>query len=220
MSASVAEWTRLMNQARVKLTGASDAALKGELFDVCQEFYDKSSSWLESLTINVIPNVVVYDLVPTNGQAIRIMGIVQVDPTNPLTPANLRGGTMPNFGQVVLAEVPGQAATYQVTVALNVSLPVDKNGFPITSDWLLSIYSTGILDGLLGRMYSQPNKSYSSPVTGQYHLRKFDNVINQARVAALRNNAMGTQAWTYPQQFRTSGQRGGVSVGSDTAFTV
>jgi hypothetical protein len=127
---------------------------------------------------------------------------------------------MPNFGQVVLAEVPGQAATYQVTVALNVSLPTDKNGFPITSDWLLSIYSTGILDGLLGRMFSVPNKSYTNVALGQYHLKKFNGVVNQARVAALRNNAMGTQAWTYPQQFRTSGQRGGVSVGSDTAFTV
>ena len=104
------------------------------------------------------PNVVVYDLVPTKSDRLSYYGYCVGYPTNPLTPANLRGGTMPNFGQVVLAEVPGQAATYQVTVALNVSLPTDKNGFPITSDWLLSIYSTGILDGLLGRMYSQPNK--------------------------------------------------------------
>src|SRR5450759_231665 len=140
MSASVAEWTRLMNQARVKLTGVSDAALKGELFDVMQEFYDASSSWIEALTINVIPNVVAYDLVPTNGQAIRLLGIAQIDPTSPLTPAAPRGGIMPNFGQVILNAIPGQAATYQAIVALNVSLPVDKNGFPITSDWALSIY--------------------------------------------------------------------------------
>jgi hypothetical protein len=218
MSASAAEWTRLMNQARVKLTGASDAALKGELFDVLQEFYDRSSAWLESLLIPVIPNVVVYDLVPTNGQAIRIVSIVQIDPSNPLTPANLRGGKMPNFGQVVLDEIPAIAATFQVTVALNVSLPVDSNGFPITSDWALSIYSTGILDGLLGRMMSQPNKSYSNPSMGLYHLKKFEAVINQARVATIRNNAMGTQAWVFPQTFRTSGQRGGISVGSDTSF--
>ena len=185
MSASVAEWTRLMNQARVKLTGVSDAALKGELFDVMQEFYDASSSWLESLTINVIPNVVTYDLVPTNGQAIRIIGIAQIDPLNPLTPPHMQGGTMPNFGQVVLSAVPGAIATYQVLCALNVSLPVDKNGFPITSDWALSIYSTGILDGLLGRMMLQPNKSYSNTAAAMYHLKKFAAVITQARVATL-----------------------------------
>lgn len=219
MSASVAEWTRLMNQARVKLTGVSDAALKGELFDVMQEFYDTSSSWLESLTINVLPNVVAYDLVPTNGQAIRIIGIAEIDPLNPLTPPHMRGGTMPNFGQVNLAEVPGKSATYQVIVALNVSLPVDKNGFPITSDWALSIYSTGILDGLLGRMMEMPGKSYSNTTSAAYHLKRFNNVINQARVATLRNNAFGTQTWRYPQSFSTSGQRGGVSVGSDTSFT-
>ncbi len=219
MSASVAEWTRLMNQARVKLTGVSDAALKGELFDVMQEFYDSSSSWIEALTINVIPNVTLYDLLPTNGQAIRIMGVAEIDPANPLTPPHSRGGIMPNFGQINLTEIPGKATTYQVAVALNVSLPVDKNGFPVTSDWALSIYSTGILDGLLGRMMMQPNKSYSNNTAGLYHLKKFAAVITQARVATLRNNAFGTQTWRYPQSFATSGQRGGVSVGSDTSFT-
>jgi hypothetical protein len=218
MSASVAEWTRLMNQARVKLTGVSDAALKGELFDVMQEFYDTSSSWLETLTINVLQNVMTYDLVPVDGQASRIVGVAQFDPTDLTKPPVPRGGTMPNPGQIVLTEVPGANTFYLVTVAKNVSLPVDKNGFPITSDWALSIYSTGILDGLLGRMMNAPNKSYSNATLGMYHLKKFAAVITQARVATIRQNAMGTQAWVYPQAFRTNSQRGGVSIGSDTSF--
>lgn len=218
MSASVAEWTRLMNQARVKLTGASDAALKAELFDVMQEFYDESSAWLETLTINVLQNVMTYDLVPVDGQAIRIIGVAEFDPTDLTKPPVPRGGTMPNIGQIVLTEVPGKDTFYLVTVAKNVSLPTDKNGFPITSDWALSIYSTGILDGLLGRMMSVPNKSYSNATMGVYHTKKFQATITQARVATLRRNAMGTQAWMYPQTFRTSGQRGGVSIGSDTSF--
>lgn len=218
MSASVAEWTRLMNQARVKLTGASDAAIKAELFDVFQEFYDHSSSWLETLMIPVLANQTTYDLVPTAGSPLRIAGVFQVDPTNPLTPQNIRGATMPNFGTLQLTEVPGADATYAVTVVLNVSLPFDKNGFPIVSDWVLQIYSTGILDGLLGRMMNTPNKSYSSPTTAAYHTREFQKTIQQARVAALRQNAFGTQAWVFPQAWRTSGQRGGVSIGSDTSF--
>jgi hypothetical protein len=156
--------------------------------------------------------------VPTNGSPLRISGVFQIDPSNPLTPKNIRGATMPNFGTLQLTEVPGAAATYAVTVVLNVSLPFDKNGFPIVSDWVLQIYSTGILDGLLGRMMMQPNKSYTNVQAATYHLKRFDGVINQARVAALRQNAFGTQAWVYPQLFRTSGQRGGVSVGSDTSF--
>lgn len=218
MSASVAEWTQVMNQARVKLTGVSDAALKGELFDVLKEFYDKSSSWLETLAINILPNITTYDLIPTAGQILRIVGIVQNDPTNPLTPQNIRGGTMPTIGTLVLTEVPGSTASYGVTVALTVQLPVDKNGFPITADDTLTIYSTGILDGLLGRMMSVPNKSYTNQTMGLYHLKQFYVAANKARVAALRQNAFGTQAWVYPQLFRTSGQRGGVSVGSDTSF--
>ena len=218
MSASVAEWTRLMNQARVKLTGVSDAALKGELFDVMHEFYDKSSSWLETLQLSILPNVTVYDLIPTNGQILRLVGVVQMDPANPLTPRNIRGAQMPAIGQIILTEVPGGPAIYGVTVALTVQLPVDRNGFPVTSDDTLTVYSTGILDGLLGHMMSVPNKSYSNSTMGVYCLKKFDVTINKARVAALRQNAFGTQAWVYPQTFRTSGQRGGVSIGSDTSF--
>lgn len=218
MSASAAEWARLMNQARVKLTGASDAALKGELFDVMQEFFDSSSGWLETLTINVLQNVTIYDLVPTEGQAIRIVGVAEVDPSDLSKPPHPRGGTMPNIGQIVLDTVPGANTTYNVTVAKNVSLPTDTNGFPIVADWTLSVYSTGILDGLLGRMMSVPNKSYSNSSMGVYHLKKFEGVISQLRVATLRANAMGTQAWVYPQTFSTHSQRGGVSIGSDTSF--
>jgi hypothetical protein len=218
MSASAAEWARLMNQARVKLIGASDAALKGELFDVMQEFFDASSGWLETLTVNVLANVTTYDLVTTEGQAIRIVGVAEVDPSDLSKPPHPRGAVMPNIGQIVLTEVPGANTTYKVTVAKNVTLPTDTNGFPIVADWTLSVYSTSILDGLLGQMMSMPNKSYSNSSMGVYHLKKFNAAITQLRVATLRANAMGTQAWVYPQTFSTHSQRGGVSVGSDTSF--
>jgi hypothetical protein len=208
-----------MNQARVKLTGASDAALKGELFDVVHEFYDRSSWWLDVLTLNILPNIVAYDLVPVNGTVIRLAGLMTFDPLNPTSPGTTRGGMMPNPGTVILLDVPGIPQTFNATVVLNVVLPTDTNGFPITDHKLLRIYSTGILDGLLGRMMSQPNKSYSNSSMGVYHLKQFERIINQARVAALRNNAFGSQAWVYPQTFGTFGQRGGVSIGSDTSFT-
>ena len=35
------DFDRLMNQARTKLTGASEAGLKGELFDVITEFFHR-----------------------------------------------------------------------------------------------------------------------------------------------------------------------------------
>ena len=219
MSASVADWTRIMNQARVKLTGVSDGALQAELFDVCHEFYSKSSSWLESLLVPIVPNVTTYALVPTTGVAIRLVGVALIDLTNPRMPPSPRGGTMPAVGLLQLTEIPSANSTYLVTVAKTVVLPVDRNGFPVISHLTLPIYGTGILDGVLGRMMLQPNKSYSSPTTVTYHLKRFDGAIQQARVATMRQNAVGTQAWVYPQQFATVSQRGGVSVGSDTSFT-
>ena len=212
MTAAVQDWTRVMNQARVKLPGASDSGIKGELFDVFQEFFNDSSCWLEALTFNVLPNVVVYDIVPTEGGVIRLAGVVD-------SHGSPQPSMMPNFGQVALSRIPSVADTFTAVAVLNVDLPVDKNAFPVVPSWVLPIYSTGILDGLLGRMMGHASKSYSNATLSMFHLRKFKSAIVGARIATLRNNTFGTQAWSYPQAFRTMGQRGGVSIGNDTRFT-
>jgi len=95
-------------------------------------------------------------------------------------------------------------------------MPTDKNDFPVIPDWILPLYGVGILDGLLGKMMSQIAKSYSNPKQGVYHLARFNGAMAQARASALRRYTFGTQAWSFPQGFRTTGQRGGM--GSDTRF--
>lgn len=210
---TTADWDRLINQAVVRLPGASIAGLKGEMFDVLNEFFGNSLAWTEDISFAVVTTTQDYTCTPAdNGQIIRLLGVVDAD--HRPVPAN-----MPNFGIVHLAQPQNQTATFTATFAKNVDLPTTKEQIPIAPDWTLGVYGTNILDGLLGRMMSQSGKPYSDTKKGLFHLSKFNNLCNQVRVAALRRNTLGTQAWIFPQGSRTRSQRGGVFAGNDQRFT-
>lgn len=204
MAAAQQDIDQLMRQAQVKLVGASNAGIKGELYDVFTEFFNDSSCWLEDLTVSVIAGETEYALTPTEGQIIRLSGVVDVN----LLP---QPALMPTVGTLLLRDTPNTAQTFTATVIKNVVLPNTKDQFPIVPEWVLPLYHVGILDGLLGKMMGQPNSSYSNDTHSVYHLRRFRDAIARARVSALRRNTLGAQSWVFPRTFRTHGQRGGVS---------
>ena len=212
MVALTQDINHVLNQARVKLPGSSDAALKAELYDVFQEFFSDSSTWTENIQVNVLPNTQDYAMVPAEGgQIIRLAGVVdaQLLPH----PAN-----MPDFGVLHLGRIYASPVVLTATVIKNTTFPVDKQSIPDVPDWSLSVYGVTILDGLLARMMAQPQKTYTNESLSVYHAKKFNDGIAMARVAKLRRNTIGTQSWSYPQSFRTRNQRGGVSVGANTSF--
>lgn len=203
---------QLMNQLRIELTGASDAGLKGAFYEVCNEFFSDSSSWLEDIPISVITSTVAYDLVPGDGgRIIRLAGVV--DPNG--IPQQV---LMPVIGQVRLRYPQNTAQIWTATVAKTVSFPTTKEQFPIIPDWTLQVFREAILSGVMGRLMRQPNKSYSDKTNSVYHLQRFRKGITDARVATMRRNTLGSQAWSFPQGFRTRSQKSGISVGNATRF--
>lgn len=208
MAAAKQDFDRLMRQANVKLIGASDAGIKGELYDVFQEFFNDSSVWLENINFTIIAGTVDYDVAPVEGQVIRLAGVVD---TNGVPQPAL----MPTLGTIALRDMPSASgAVFTATVIKNVVLPTTRDQTPIVADFVLPKYHNTILDGVLGRMMSHMGKSYFSEQLSVYHLRRFRDGIARARVEVLRRNTMGAQAWAFPQTFRSRGQRGGVSTGS------
>lgn len=210
---------QLLNQARVTLVGASEGGLKGAFYDVLSEFFNDSSCWTQDVLINANATSVVYPLQVNEGQIIRLVGV-----TTPCDPAQVAAGIpgglfisalMPEIGTLILKHAPNTSVNYLATVVTNVAQPVDRKGLPQAPDWALPIWHVGLLDGLLGKMMIQPNKSYSNKETGQYHLKRFRDAISRARVSKLRANTNGAQAWRFPQQYRSTSQQGGVpAVGS------
>lgn len=219
MAIAKQDFEQLMNEARVTLVGASDAGLKGAFYNVVTEFLNDSSAWTQSVQVNAVTTRREYPLFVPEGQIIRLVGVSQ--------PSGVLNGQpifipalMPDVGTLYLSQAPATAATYEAEVVTNVSLPTDRSGIPIGPDWLLPIWHVGILDGLLGRMMMQPDKSYTDKTTAAYHLKRFRDAISRARVSKLRAKTNGAQAWRFPQQFRTTNQRGGIpSVGSSNDRT-
>lgn len=202
------DFDQLMNQARIKLPGASDAGIKLELFDVMKEFLKDSNAWTEDITFTAQAGTLQYILSPLDGgQIIRLVGVF--DDKGIPVPA-----FMPTFGTLQLVNqasiVPTQPV-WTARVIKNVALPTTREDIPIGPDWLLTVYSLDILDGLLGKMMGQQNKTFSNGQMSTYHLRRFRTAIQSARTAAIRQNTVGAQEWAFPRGWGSSSQRGGVS---------
>lgn len=211
MAANADDVKHLLNQAKAKLVGSSDAGIKAELFDVLNEFFNESSVWTENLNISVIPNELEYDMTPSDGgQIIRLAGVV--DQNNIPQPA-----IMPDFGVLLFANPYNVAQTMVATVVKNVTQPVAHGSVPDMPDFTLSVYGVCILDGLCGRMMLHKTKSYYDASLAQYYLKRFNDAVAMARVAKLRRNTFGTQAWRFPQGSNGS-QRGGVSTSNPNRF--
>jgi hypothetical protein len=196
-------WTKLLGQAQVALTGASDAQLKVQLFDTLEEFFDGANCWQEAIQFAVIPNTLEYPLMPLTGRILRLNGVV--DQNN--VP---QAAVMPVIGMVRFIYPYSNTQPMTAVVVKNVTDPLCCSP-PHIPEWVLPAHSRVILHGILGNMMLQPGQSYSNQAVGNFHLAKFRDGIAKARVAAMRANTIGSQAWAYPQQFSVSGQRGGVS---------
>jgi hypothetical protein len=216
------DWDQLMNLARVKLVGASDKGLAAEFFDVLSEFLSGTSAWTQDITVPYNTTTRVYPVFVSEGQIIRLLGVadwgsqVPSPNTNPATavvgaPALLTS----DFANIVFKNVPNTTGYFNVSVVVNTKLPTDKHMIPDAPDWLLPVHHAGLLDGLLGRMMTQPEKSYTDKTQGAYHLKRFRDAIGRGRAATLQANTRGGTAWRFPQQFRSTSQQSGVpAIGS------
>lgn len=210
MALDVREVAQLVTQVMIKAPGASTGGVKAELYDVLKEFLSDGATWREAIQFQATANVTDYALVPLQeGQIIRLLGVW--NDKNIFMPA-----TMENFGTIVLVRAPSNTPTakWVAHVEKTVTPPITKDGLPIAPAWVLGVYSLTILDGILGKMMAQPDKSYSNETLSGYHLRRFRTGIQVARTAQNRANLKGGQSWSFPRNGAAGSQRGGVS----TAF--
>jgi hypothetical protein len=219
------DFEQLMTQAEAKLVGVSTRAMHAEFYDVLTEFFNDSSIWTEHVTFQYQINTIGYPVSVPEGQIIRLNAVADwgtntpPELTAPITPGLPRPlplpALMPQIGLIVLSNIPSNPGFAQAQFTLNCSLPASRDGVPIAPDWVLPIWHVGLLDGLLGKMMNDPNKSYSNATGAAYHLKRFRDAIQRARVSKLRANTLGSGAWRFPQSFRALSQQSGVpAIGS------
>lgn len=197
----------LFANALIKLPGASHSGIKTELFGVLKEFFNDTNAWTEDIELQAQANVQTYPLVPKfDGQVIRLIGVWD-DKGIPI-PA-----FMHQFSHLRLVNKPTSTPPNKwfARVVKTVVWPTTKDDIPVAPDWTLRVYGEHILDGLLGRMMSQMQKSYTNQTLATYHLKRFLAGQNDVRMAAKAQNQVGAQAWAYPQGDVRGSQRGGVS---------
>lgn len=194
---------RLMDTARVRLPGATDAAIQLELFAVMDEFFKETNSWMEDIDVFVKggqrPGTVI-ELTQTSPSLIdKLMWITyRPDENNSFSGAPIGGAAMQIPGELTLRTMPTTDTWYRVTVSKTVADPTQRDGYVTFPAWVLQRYRDVILDGLLGKMMSQPNKPFTNQQLGVYYLRKWITGYSDARVQVQRNNSYRAQAWRYP----------------------
>jgi hypothetical protein len=187
--------SRLMDNLRIKLPGALDGVIQLEMFSALNEFFQNSNAWTEDIEFETVGNEQSYLLVQTQPGAInRLMYVVNADGT-PIA------ATMQTPGELELVYAPTDGLTLTARVALTVTDPVTREGYPDYPDWFLNKYGNDIMDGVLGRMMSQMAKPYSNERLAIFHMKKFQNAISQAKVEAQHKNVYRGQAWRFPQTF-------------------
>jgi hypothetical protein len=198
-----AYWGKLLGQAKVRLLGASEKQIRVQLFDVLDEFFDNSNCWTESIGITVIPETLDYPLRPTGGRIVRLEAV--------LNQHNLpEQAVMFDIGTVHFLYPFSQTQPMTAIVVKTVTDPLACFP-PNIPDWILPKWGTVLLYGVVGNMMMVPAQSYTNPQMAQFFLGKFNDGISAAVVSAAKANTVGAQSWMFPQGFRSSSQRGGIS---------
>lgn len=181
-----------MNNARVYLPGVLDTGLELELFNVFDEFLQKSKFWQEDINYTTILNTTSYALTGTQPGAM----------TDLMTNVNANGAyiaaSMGTLATLDLVASPTQVEVLTATVAYTVFDPADVNGYPQIPADMLHKYGVGILAGLIGRMMTQPAKPWTNQQLGIFNIRKFNGTVAQARADVRHENIYDGQTWRYP----------------------
>lgn len=211
MATTATDILRLMNSARVRLVGATDEALQLELFNVMDDFFKGSNVWCEDIDIQIPgldPAGTIYQLTPVSPSLIdKLAWVFEVPPSSSISRGAQIGADMSTPGELTLRLQPSSAKVYRVTVILTVQDPTTRAGYVTFPAWVLAKYRAVILDGLLGRMFSQPSKPWTNTQLSVFHMRKFTSKVASARVEWTRNNNYRQQAWRFPS-FAGGSQRG------------
>lgn len=187
---------RLMETIRPHLPGAIDVAIKQELFSVCEDFFEKTNVWKETLDFILPANTLEVEIMPYTGRLIRLISVTKDN-------IPIRGVTLTDTVQGVLLfpNTNPEAGDYVSVVALTVSDPISRDAFPIVPTDIMTRFWRTIMEGTLANMMAQPSKPYSNPSLGAYHLSNYKGQLARARNVTKEGNTLNSQAWSFPQSF-------------------
>jgi hypothetical protein len=204
-------WTKIFQRVKTQIPSASDAVIRQEVFNTMIDFTQDTNMWLETVEVDVQPNLVTYPLTITVGQPFRLMVVYKDgDPQQNWADSNI---TMRIPGILQLARAQPEAVKWWATIAKTVSTPLldtdgDDTGYPAIDDWIVDTNNDVIFYGVMWFLQRQPAKPYRDPNGAKENGAIYQSQKSQARINALRSNVYNGQAWRYPQSFATISRKG------------
>lgn len=189
MSGTAAEFEGIKQAAMVRLPGADMALLDMEAKWVLHEFTRDSRVWRRVFPIVLLPDLIDYPLSLEVGESAVVLLAAHINGT-PVRHGLPLPGTghgypmcvgMPNDRMVRVFPIPSPEQTgviMQVSVALTLIPTVPG---PVTMPDELRPYHSYLVDGMLARMFSMPDKAWSNRTAAEPHMRRFMAGINMVR---------------------------------------
>ncbi len=188
--------TRFFDTLRIRLPGALDGVIYLEMTNAIEEFCTGSNSYQEDIPLTTVNGVSDYAIssADTGMDVFRLAFIYDTEQI----PVD---GYMPTPGIVRLSVTPTSSGkVYACSCALSPK-EITSGNYPVMPDWWWGQYQPNILDGVLGKMMSQPAKPYSNLQLARYHAKRFTQGINQAKTQTQHGNNFRGQNWRFPGGF-------------------
>jgi hypothetical protein len=185
---------RLMDNLRVNLPGATDNAIRLELWNMLDDFCREALAWRETIAVPLTIGQLDYVITPLGTLIVQAMSVDHA--TLDVTGTTFEIDTL----SLVNAPSAGDAATPAYVVAAltpDLSQGSDIENMIPADMW--SKWHRAFVDGTLARMMAQFAKPYSNLQLAAYHQRSYRSDRAVARRSAATNDIVGAQLWRFPR---------------------
>jgi hypothetical protein len=185
---------RLFDNLRVALPGATDNAMKMELYNVLDDFCRDAFVWRETIEIPLVEGVDTYLVTPEGTEIVRVYNIDHA--TFDVSNATYE------FGQVLFDTLPTAAdieTPAYLTAALTPALTQGADPENMLPADMWTVWHRPILAGTKARMMGQTAKPYSNP---QMAILWHTEYVQQKAVAKRYTETggqPGAQLWGFPR---------------------
>lgn len=210
--------TLWLDDLRPQLPGAVEPAIKLATRTVINEFYLETGYVYNYPPFNTVIGQHTYRLADTadcvgddcklpNKSAIAYLAAVQYDGVDMMIVASGEADTENAEPNYVWADIDPFSLVLNVSASRVVEVKAKVSIVPHRAENTILPESLGvqhyqtIIDGVLGHMYKQPSKPYSNASLAQYHLRRFRNGMQKARINTRKGFSTAGLPWGFPKSW-------------------
>jgi hypothetical protein len=185
---------RLMDNLRVNLPGATDNAIRLELWNMLDDFCREALAWRETISVPLTAGQFDYVITPAGTLIVQALSVDHA--TLDVTGAVFEIDTL----TLAIAPTAGDAGTPAYVVsALTPDLSQGSDIENMIPADMWSKWHRAFQSGTLARMMAQAAKPYSNPQLAAYHQRCYQSDRAVARRSAATNDTVGAQLWRFPR---------------------